>query len=194
MRSQRRDDFAPRTRSKKVRPEAFMAQLMLLRHAKSDWTNDSLSDFQRPLNPRGKKAAPQVADWLKRHHAIPDRILCSTAQRARETLECMQARWKEDEDLGVSDQPIDVHFLDPLYLAPPQTILEVAIENANGVSSLLLIGHNPGLEMLATQLSDRVCEMPTAALAIFRSEPSWPDDWWDSSCWKAQDFFVPKRG
>lgn len=168
-----------------------MSQLMLLRHAKSDWTNESISDFQRPLNSRGRKGAPQVADWLQ-HHVLPDRILCSTAQRARETLECIQKRW--DENGATNHRQIEVHFLDRLYLAPPQSILEAAIEHAPGAHSLLVIGHNPGLEMLATQLSDRACHMPTAALAVFRSEPAWPNDWWDSSCWKAQDFFVPERG
>jgi phosphohistidine phosphatase len=151
-----------------------MVHLILLRHAKSDWTDEGLLDKDRPLNPRGKRAAPEMARWLEKQNLISDRILCSSAQRTRETLELMQAVW--------SAHP-EVHFIDRLYLASPQTILEEAMGHSGGAQSLLIIGHNPGMEMLATQLSDEPCEMQTCTAVILEASDGWPVDWWDSSSW-----------
>lgn len=150
---------------------------MLLRHAKSDWSDDGLLDADRPLNSRGQKAAPEMALWMQKHGWIPDRILCSTAKRTRETLERMQATWNA--------QP-EVHFIDRLYLAPPQVILEEAIAHAAGAKSLLVIGHNPGIEMLATRLSDQPCEMRTCTIVILEAENAWPSEWWESGFWTLQ--------
>lgn len=168
-----------------------MVQLMLLRHAKSDWSDESLDDFQRPLNARGRRSAPQIADWIDHHRNHPDTILCSPARRTRETLDRILERWQESK---ISERPApQIHFIDRLYLAPPQVILETAVEYAKDAQSLMVLGHNPGLEILATQLSQHACEMPTAALVIFQAEPSWPDDWWDSSRWEMQAKVVPER-
>jgi len=168
-----------------------MHHFMLLRHAKSDWSDGSLTDFQRPLNPRGKRAAASMARWMQKEHRIPDRILCSSAQRAMETLQRLQKAWHEEE---ASPSPaIDVHFLETLYLAPPQTILEAARAHAPGSRNLMVIGHNPGMEMLASQLSHRHCTMPTAALAIFQSKGGWPEDWLESASWSMQDLVVPDK-
>jgi phosphohistidine phosphatase len=151
-----------------------MVHLILLRHAKSDWTDEGQLDKDRPLNPRGKKAAPEMAHWLEKHNLIPDRILCSTAQRTRETLERMQGVWSANPE---------IQFIDRLYLASPQTILEEAMRQAADAKSLLIIGHNPGMEMLATQLSDEPCEMQTCTAVVFEALDGWPVDWWDSSSW-----------
>jgi len=158
---------------------------MLLRHAKSDWSHESLSDHARPLNSRGQRAAPWIAQWMHDQDCMPDRILCSTAARTRETWERMCQAWGQSMP--------DPLYLDALYLASPQTILESAIQHATGSHSLLILGHNPGLEMLATRLSDRESVMPTCALAIFYSEPHWPADWWDSAEWKQGGLIVPER-
>jgi phosphohistidine phosphatase len=151
-----------------------MVHLMLLRHAKSDWSDEGLLDVDRPLNSRGRKAAPEMAQWMQKHDRVPDRILCSSAKRTRETLERMLEAWKPTPE---------IHFIDRLYLAPPQTILEEALAHAKGAKSLLVIGHNPGIEMLATQLSDEPCEMRTCTVVIFEAEKNWPSDWWDSGSW-----------
>jgi len=152
-----------------------MVHLMLLRHAKSDWSDEGLLDVDRPLNPRGRKAAPDMALWMQKHHWIPDRVLCSTAKRTRETWDRIQDSWHA--------KPA-IHFIDRLYLASPQTILEEAMAHATGAQSLLVIGHNPGIEMLATQLSDEPCEMRTCTLVVLESQPTWPSDWWDSGLWE----------
>lgn len=151
-----------------------MVHLMLLRHAKSDWSDEGLLDKDRPLNPRGKKAAPEMGVWMEKHRYLPDRILCSTAKRTRETWERMQEVW--------TSKP-EILWIDRLYLASPQTILEEAMGHSSGVESLLIIGHNPGMEMLATQLSDEPFEMRTCSMVIFEAPIRWPVDWWDSSSW-----------
>lgn len=157
-------------------------RLMLLRHAKSDWSDEGLPDIQRPLNHRGRKAAPQMALWMLRHRFVPDRIVCSTAVRTRETLQRMMEVW-QDEPTATAPAP-DIHFIDRLYLATPQTILEVAVEHAVGSKALLVIGHNPGMEMLATQLSQSACEMRTCTLVVFAGQTHWPEDWRDSGAWR----------
>ena len=161
-----------------------MVHLMLLRHAKSDWSNEELSDKDRPLNPRGQRAAPEMGRWMRKHGWLPDRILCSSAKRTIETLDRIQEVWRQSEHGDHRfDDGIDVHFLEQLYMASPQSILEEAIRYASNVQSLLIIGHNPGMEMLARRLGDGDCEMRTCTLVIFEAQPSWPEDWWDSNSW-----------
>jgi phosphohistidine phosphatase len=154
---------------------------MLLRHAKSDWSDEGLLDVDRPLNARGKKAAPEMALWMRKHHWMPDRILCSTAKRTRETLERMQEAWQKTDPAW--NPNLGARLVERLYLAPPQTMLEEAMAAASDVQSLLVIGHNPGIEMLATRLSDEPCEMRTCTLVVLEAQPSWPEDWWDSGSW-----------
>ncbi len=166
-----------------------MVYLMLLRHAKSDWSEEGTADIDRPLNPRGRRAAPEMARWMLEHHFLPDRVLCSSARRTRETLTRMQEEWAK----APANHEPQIHFIDRLYLAPPQTILETAIEHAQGASAILVLGHNPGMEMLATQLSQRHIEMPTCAIMVFEAKPTWPEDWWDSSSWSLVAHQRPKH-
>lgn len=158
-----------------------MVHLMLLRHAKSDWSNEEWLDVDRPLNSRGQKAAPEMAGWMRKHHWLPDRVLCSSAKRTRQTWERIAEAWQQ-ADLKQSSIP-EAYFIDRLYLATPQVILEEAMGHATGAQSLMIIGHNPGIEMLATRLSDSPCEMRTCHLVIFEAPGGWPEDWWDSSSW-----------
>jgi len=146
--------------------------LGLMRHAKSDWANEGLSDHDRPLNPRGRRDAPEMAKWIANHNAIPDVILASTAKRVAQTVECLVKQWKTEPYLIRSGS---------LYLASPQTILEhIRSEgiDADGrrPSRLLVVGHNPGMEDLVSSLSRNYAVMPTAAVALFDCEPMQFDD------------------
>jgi len=140
--------------------------VLLLRHAKSSWDRPLLDDFQRPLAPRGRKAAPRVGRYLGRAGLIPDRVLCSGAARAVETWELVS------EALG-ADVPVE--FQDEIYHASPRTLLEILRTLPGTVDSVLLIGHNPTFESLAHRLAGSGEEaaldamdskFPTAALAI----------------------------
>lgn len=116
-----------------------------------------MSDHERPLNKRGRGAAPRVGQLLVDVGMVPDLILCSTAQRARETVALMISASE------CTESPIS--YLDELYLAPPSTYYNMLGAHAGDANTVMVIGHNPGLENLVDQLTGQPASMPTAALA-----------------------------
>ena len=139
-----------------------MKLLSLLRHAKSDWHDSSLTDFARPLNGRGREAARRMGREMRTLGLAWDRILASPAARVTETLAGLE------ESLG----SLQVHYDERIYLASTETLLQIVREAGEPHRSLLLVGHNPGMERLALLLSrggklhDEVAERyPTGALA-----------------------------
>lgn len=144
-----------------------MKTLLLMRHAKSSHADAGLSDHARPLNARGRGDAPLMAAGLAEEGLLPDRVLCSTARRAKETAELFLTAAKVD---------LQAAFADRLYLAPPDEILAVIAEAADDSDRLMVVGHNPGMEELVTRLSGVDTSMPTAAIArIDLSIASWQD-------------------
>ena len=137
--------------------------LILMRHAKSDWGDPSLSDHQRPLNHRGKRDAPRMADWLVKIDMVPDTILSSSSERTRETVGLMTPQW--------SDDPM-ISFCEGLYLATPETILSTIRSDAGDALRLMVVAHNPGIAHLASGLAEEFLEMPTAAIAVFKISTS----------------------
>ena len=146
-----------------------MVRLLLLRHAKSDWSGQG-GDHERPLSARGRKAVPRVASYMREHGYQPQAVLCSTATRAEETLELL---------LSEIAPPTTLIRERALYLAEWPALLTEIRGAPPSVSPLLLIGHNPGLEQLALALAlqpqspaerartERLAEkFPTAALAV----------------------------
>lgn len=133
-----------------------MQRLLLLRHAKSSWKDEDLTDFDRPLNKRGKRDAPQVGEWIQEHGLLPDLVLCSSARRTRETVTTVMQSWE-------SKPP--VLYLEELYHADPQTIRAVIETHASERNSLLVVGHNPGLQEFLEELTGEYHRFPTAALA-----------------------------
>ena len=136
-----------------------MKTLLLLRHAKSSWGDGDLADFDRPLNNRGRHDAPRMGQLLARHELTPDLIITSAARRAATTAELVAM---------AAEYAGDIQYTNELYLADPDTFLEVARETDDSVARLLLVGHNPGIEELVAALAGRDERMPTAALACFR--------------------------
>ncbi|HEX8308455.1 MAG TPA: histidine phosphatase family protein [Allosphingosinicella sp.] len=120
-----------------------MKTLTLLRHAKSGWDDPVSRDFDRPLNPRGRKAARAVGREMKAHGLAFDLVLASPARRVIETL----------EEVAAAFGPIRPHFDQRLYLAPVATLIEIVRATPRNVDRLLVVGHNPGLEELALCLS-----------------------------------------
>lgn len=139
-------------------------RLILLRHAKSAWDEPALDDHDRPLNARGRAAAPRIGAWIRDRPPFPDRVLVSTARRARET-------W---DRLGL---PVRAELRGDLYLAGPETI-RAALP---GDGCALLIGHNDGLRDAAAAFCARPPDhpafprFPTAACLILRFDgpPEW---------------------
>lgn len=134
-----------------------MKTLYILRHAKSSWDNADLSDFERPLNERGLKAAPLVGGVMKANGFEPEIVLSSPARRAEQTA----ALIKESAGIGAA-----IQFDERIYEASPARLLEIIAEQNEKAASFLLVGHNPGLEGLLKFLTGELHPMPTAALAV----------------------------
>jgi len=144
-----------------------MLKLYLLRHAKSSWMQANLADFDRPLNPRGKSDAPNMARRLQQRGANPDRILSSPAARAAATARAVANVLELKPDQVVFDQR--------LYLAGPDDL--IALIKEQEVGELMLVGHNPGFTQLACLLSGvHIDNMPTCSYAeIIFDGSSWAD-------------------
>ncbi len=141
--------------------------LILMRHAKSDWSDTALSDHDRPLNQRGRRDAPKMANWLADLDLIPDQVLCSSSARTRETVTRMIDCWTSKPQVSLSER---------LYEASPEDIFKVVRRRGGAADRLLVVGHNPGMTALVSQLAGKFTEMPTAAIAVFRVDcDSWPD-------------------
>jgi phosphohistidine phosphatase len=139
-----------------------MHTLYLLRHAKSSWADPTLLDHERPLAPRGRRDAKRIATHLAQLGIEPELVLCSTAARTRETLELVRPA------LGAATVSLESE----LYAASAETLLERLHAVPEEVASVMLIGHNPGLEGLGLLLASGGPELgrletkfPTAALA-----------------------------
>ena len=122
-----------------------MKILTLLRHAKSDWDDPVGRDFDRPLNPRGRRAARTVGAEMKARDLAFDLVLASPARRVIETL----------EEVTAAFGPLRHRFDERLYLAAVPTLLEIIRDTPDEVGRLLVAGHNPGLEQIALLLSRR---------------------------------------
>jgi phosphohistidine phosphatase len=145
---------------------SLMHRLMLLRHAKSDWSAPGMPDHERVINDRGRDTAAKVGAYIDRHALAPDHVLCSTALRARLTWELVAAKF-------AGSPP--VRFERRLYNATPDALLDVLHGLDDDVRSVLMIGHNPGLQGLADGLiasgdldhRERLREkLPTAGLVV----------------------------
>lgn len=138
--------------------------LVVIRHAKSDWTHD-LPDDQRPLNPRGQREAPLIGRWVAGNVGNVDLVLCSTAVRARETL------------AGSGLTAGEVRYDERVYAASPQDLMSVLDEVADDVGTVALVGHNPGLSELVGVLTGEPVELKTSAIAVVSWQGGWPDVW-----------------
>jgi phosphohistidine phosphatase len=132
-------------------------RLYLLRHAKSSWDDPGLSDHDRPLAKRGRRATRALRPYLREHEIAPELVLCSTARRARETLERIEPA------LGAPT----VRHESALYAASAEALLDRLRDVPDAVTSVMLIGHSPGIEELADTLTGSPvgARFPTAALA-----------------------------
>lgn len=133
-----------------------MKQLLLLRHAKSSWEEPGVEDFNRPLAPRGERDAPRIGVFLAETESMPDLIVSSPAERAKATTKRVA---KAAEYAG------DLRFDERIYMAGSSDLLEVVRGLPDNAQRVMLVGHNPGFEDLATLLSGGFVRLTTAALA-----------------------------
>jgi phosphohistidine phosphatase len=137
-----------------------MKTLLLMRHAKSSWKDHDLEDIDRPLTKRGRHDAPEMGSLLKKEKLVPQLILSSNARRAFKT-----AGWVA-EALKLEEETIQIH--ESLYLAETEDLIKEINLVPNNVDTVLIIGHNPGLEALAQLFTEKVISMPTASIAYLK--------------------------
>lgn len=145
-----------------------MVELLLMRHAKSDW-HVNVSDIDRPLNKRGRKDAELMGRYLLTNNLVPDRVLVSPARRAQETLAFMNQSWQLDSSYIITDKE--------LYLADEDTLLENAAVYAGDGKRIMLLAHNPGMDYAVSKIAKKMPErtesgklMVTAAVAYFKAK------------------------
>lgn len=154
-----------------------MKVLSLLRHAKSSWDEASLVDFERPLAPRGRKAAPLMGRHMREIGLAPDLVVCSTAVRTRETAKlALQALGRPD---------LRIVYDDAIYEATVAVLTSRLRAVPDDVGHVLMIGHNPGLQSLALLLAgNRLPEayrtlaekLPTGGLVVLHLDIAhWAD-------------------
>ena len=162
-----------------------MRRLILMRHAKSDWSFAGLDDHARPLNKRGRTSAQALGNWLRTNDYLPDEIICSSAQRTGETL------------LGLGlDPATPTRFTRALYHAGAEAMHEV-LQTATG-DCVLMLGHNPGICDFAHRLvsarpaHDRFFYYPTGATLVCDFDAySWNDIGWRKG--QPIDFIIPRE-
>lgn len=145
-----------------------MKTILLFRHGKSDWDADYEADHNRPLARRGEKAASLMGKYLASLDQLPDRVICSSALRAKETvrLAAKAGKWS-----------CPITFADELYEASPEQVLDLIRESQNSLDSILLAGHEPTWSLLAGRLiGNAKVKFPTAAMArIDLAVASWKE-------------------
>jgi phosphohistidine phosphatase len=133
-----------------------MKTLLLLRHAKSDWGDSSLRDFDRPLAPRGQRDAPRIGKALRKRGTLPDLIISSPAARARATVEAV---------MQTARLANEIEFDEAVYGASSAELMKLIRHLPERSACTLLVGHNPGFADLLGRLTGSHERMPTAALA-----------------------------
>jgi phosphohistidine phosphatase len=152
-------------------------QIILMRHAKSDWSSGAQSDHDRPLNSRGRNNALRVGQWFVENDYQPEVILCSDASRTQETLELVA------ESSGWVEFGLKVKILASLYLASKNSIISTINETLVSTDRVMLVGHNPGMDLAFLQLyplartlvTDKL--MTTASVAILEKDTLDTEDW-----------------
>lgn len=144
-----------------------MKNVYLIRHAKSDWSDESKSDFERGLNKRGKKAILIMANALKEKKVMPDLILCSSAKRTKLTAKGLA---KEMDYTG------EIKYTDTLYMTEPETVMTLIHDIDDKYTTLFIIGHNPETTELSNMLTNAYIDnVPTLGLVAIQ---------FSVDCWK----------
>jgi phosphohistidine phosphatase len=133
-----------------------MKTLLVLRHAKSSWDDPALDDHERPLNKRGQRDAPRMGELMRELGLLPDVVLSSDAVRARLTAEAVAATAHYAGEILPHPH---------LYMAGPADILSLLPTVPENAETVMVVGHNPGLEKLVEHLTGEWQDLPTAALA-----------------------------
>jgi phosphohistidine phosphatase len=159
-----------------------MKTLLIMRHGKSSWKQKNLPDLDRSLHRRGEKDSRKTGRYLKKKDLVPDLILSSPAVRAKQTADIVaeESHYKKE-----------IQFVDRLYMAEAVQIIETLNQLPNNLETVLLIGHNPGLEYTVQLLSRTIVTLPTAALVTLKVPiDRWADIKEDTECELVKTWFA----
>ena len=160
-----------------------LSHLLVMRHAKSSWKFENLSDHARPLNSRGRRAAKVVGDVLRGRSLMPDDIWSSDSKRTRETAAFL---------CGDTSGP-DIRFFRDFYHALADAVLYYCAGHGEPDGDrLMLLGHNPGWEGLVVHFARHHHRMPTGACAVFTRTDT-EADWLSPEAWMLADLILPKE-
>jgi len=133
-----------------------MKTLLVLRHGKSSWSDPALDDHERPLNKRGRRDGPRMGKLVRKCGLMPDVVISSDAVRARLTAEAVVQAARYAGEILLDQW---------LYMASPAHTLSLLRTVRENAETVMIVGHNPGLEELITQLTGEQQDLPSAALA-----------------------------
>lgn len=160
-----------------------MKELLLIRHAKSSWDDFSIPDFDRPLNERGKRDAPEMAERLRKQKVNIEALISSPAKRAKKTAEA----FGKEFDI----QPV---FIDELYHANDQAFINAILKIPDDVKTAAIFSHNPGITEFANTLTDtRTDNIPTTGVFAVKIETQGWEDFLRAEK-KFWFFEYPKKG
>jgi len=162
----------------------MLSHLLLMRHAKSSWSDGSLSDHERPLNKRGKKAAIAVGEALTARGYPPDIIWSSDATRTRQTaMRLIRA---------IPGAQI-VNYSSELYHASVETVLTACGKQIEPDGKLMLLGHNPGWATLHEYFTGHYHDYPTGTCTVLIRNYDSDGDWLDPASWRMIDLILPRE-
>lgn len=161
-----------------------MKTLLIMRHAKSSWSNTYLSDHERPLNERGQADAPRMGELLKKRNLVPDLIISSTAKRAKQTAEGVIATSGYENHLELTRD---------FFHAAPEAYIEKLREVDNHYQTVMVVGHNPGVSDLLQLLTDDYEVLTTGNIAHINFEIANWADLDDDSSGRLIDLWRPKE-
>lgn len=161
----------------------MLSHLLIMRHAKSSWADDSLTDHARPLNKRGQKSADIIARTLIAKGCAPDLIWCSSAERTKETATRI---------IRIIPGAQNVFHQPEFYMARAAKALELCSKVDEPIGKLMLLGHNPGWADLFEHFSGHPHRYPTGACGIFERK-SQEADWLSREAWQFKDLLLPRE-
>jgi len=162
----------------------MLSHLLLMRHAKSSWSDGSLSDHERPLNKRGKKAAVAVGEALTTRGYPPDIIWSSDATRTRETAMRL---------IRAIPGAQTVNYNSDFYHASLETVLSICGKQIEPDGKLMLLGHNPGWAALHEYFTGQYHNYPTGACTVLTRNNNSDGDWLDPASWRMVDLILPRE-
>ncbi len=154
-----------------------------MRHAKSSWKETEVPDIERPLKKRGYKDAEKMGKLLRGKKLVPDLIISSTAERAVKTAETIAKASKYEQE---------IIFSDALYMAEPSAIMKTIQEHSKKKKTVMIIGHNPGIEAFLQILTGKVESLPTASIAYLTAKIEKWEDLSDDKEVKLKNLWRPK--